>query len=143
MVNSAQAMASRRPVAGPDDGGGGAYGRSLFAGVILFIAGTFQALLGVVALFTNTIYGKPPGYLFKLDATSWGWVHLLLGLVVLAAGIGVVAAQGWARVVGIIVVAASALANFMFIPYYPAWALLIIALDVVVIWALSTYRPEY
>jgi hypothetical protein len=72
-----------------------------------------------------------------------GVIHLLVGLLVLFAGVAVMSGQTWARVFGIILAGLSALAaNFMFIPYYPFWSLLIIALDVFVIWALAVYHPK-
>jgi hypothetical protein len=80
--------------------------------------------------------------MFQFDVTTWGWIHLLVGLLVLFAGIAVMSGQTWARAIGIILAGLSALANFVFIPYYPFWSLLIIALDVFVIWALAVYHPE-
>jgi hypothetical protein len=81
-------------------------------------------------------------YLFKFDATTWGWIHLLLGVVVAFAGWGLLSGRTWARVVGITLAVLSAIANFAFIPYYPFWSLLIIALDVFVIWAIAAHGGE-
>jgi hypothetical protein len=74
-------------------------------------------------------------YVFQLDATTWGWIHLLVGLLVAFAGYGLLSGKTWARVVAITLAVLSAVANFLFIPYYPFWSLLIITLDVFVIWA--------
>ena len=69
-------------------------------------------------------------------------MHLILGIIGIAVGLGVLAGQSWARVVGIILAVVGALANFAFIPYYPIWSLLIIGLYVLVMWALSTQMRE-
>lgn len=118
---------------------GWAAGLALFASVIMMMTGVFQAVVGVAALVEDEFYVLTPSYAYQVDVTTWGWVHLLLGIVIALAGWGVVAGQAWGRVVGIILAALSAVANFFFIPYYPVWSLLIIALDVFVIWALSVY----
>ena len=117
---------------------GWATGLILFAGVMMIMSGGFQALTGLVALFENEFYVTTPNYFLQFDATSWGWIHLLLGLVVLCAGFAVLSNQTWGRVVGIILAVISALANFAFIPYYPFWSMMIIALDVFIIWALAS-----
>jgi hypothetical protein len=62
-------------------------------------------------------------YLFQFDITTWGWIHLILGIVVALAGVGLLAGRTWARVVGITLAVLSAIANFMFIPHHPLWAL--------------------
>jgi hypothetical protein len=87
-----------------------------------------------VATFENEFYVATRNYLFQFDATSWGWIHLLVGLIVAFAGWGLLSGRTWARVVGITLAVVSAITNFLFIPYYPFWALLIITLDVFVIW---------
>ncbi|MCW2805337.1 MAG: hypothetical protein QOF52_2790 [Propionibacteriaceae bacterium] len=119
-----------------------AAGFILFAGVIMIMAGIFQFLAGLVALFQNDFYVSTPRYLLEFDATSWGWIHLLVGALVALAGFGVLAGQTWGRVVGIGLAVLSALANFAFIPYSPFWSLTIIALDVLVIWALAAHGRE-
>ncbi len=124
---------------GRQDPGAWATGLILFAGIMMLMAGGFQAFTGAVALFEDEFYVTTPNYIVEFDATSWGWIHLLLGLVVLFAGIGVLSGQTWARVVGITLAVVSALANFAFIPYYPFWSIMIITLDVFIIWALSVH----
>jgi hypothetical protein len=143
MVDQATGMSSRQPVIEQSDGGGAAQGFAVFAGVLMIMAGAYEAFVGLVALFSKSFYLHTSDYVFKFDVTGWGWVHVLVALVILAAGVGVLYGQTWARAVGIGVAAVSAVANFLFIPYYPVWALLIIALDVVVIWALANFRPTY
>jgi hypothetical protein len=108
----------------------------------MIMSGAFEALVGLVGLFANEVYVSTRNYLFQFDVTTWGWIHLLVGLLIVFAGFGVVSGQTWARVVAITLAGFSALANFAFIPYFPFWSLLIIALDVVVIWALAVYDPK-
>jgi hypothetical protein len=106
------------------------------------MAGGFQAIAGLVAIFENEFYTTTRNYILEFDVTTWGWIHLLLGLVVLFAGFAVLSGQTWGRVIGIILAGISALANFAFIPYYPVWSLVIIALDVFVIWALAAHGRD-
>jgi hypothetical protein len=117
-------------------------GLSLFAGIIMIIGGLFNAMEGVVALARNEVYVATPRYLFAFDLTTWGWIQIIVGVAVVAAGVGVVTGQLWGRLVGMTLAALSMLANFAFIPYYPAWSLLIIALNVFVIWALCVYNRD-
>ena len=117
-------------------------GLSLFAGILMIITGLFNAMEGVVALARNEIYAVTPRYIFAIDLTTWGWIQVILGIVVLAAGVGVITGQLWGRVVGITIATLTMLANFAFIPYYPIWSLLIIALNVFVIWALCAYDRD-
>lgn len=111
----------------------------LFAGIMMITIGVFEAIAGFAAILEDKFYVVAPNYIYEFDVTTWGWIHLILGVVVGIAGWGVIAAQMWARVVGITVAVLSAVANFFFIPYYPFWSLLIIALDVFVIWTLCVY----
>ena len=121
---------------------GAAVGFILFAALMMIMAGVFQALQGLVAIFENEFYVPTRNYLFQFDATTWGWTHLILGLLVAFAGWGLLSGRTWARAVGITVALVSATANFLFIPYYPFWALTVIALDIFVIWALAAHGGE-
>ena len=121
---------------------GGAVGLILFASMLMILAGSFQAFTGLVAVFENEFYVATPNYLFQFDVTTWGWIHLLGGLVVAAAGVAVLSGRVWGRAVGITLAVLSAIVNFLFIPYYPFWSLLIITLDIFVIWALSVHGRD-
>ena len=115
-------------------------GMTTFAGVMLIIAGAFDVIEGLVALFRNEVYAAGREYVFAFDLTTWGWTHLIVGAVVAAAGFAVLSGQVWGRSVGVALAVLSMLANFLFIPYYPVWSLLIIALNFFVIWALIAYK---
>lgn len=118
---------------------GWAVGFVVFAAVMMMIIGAFQVIAGVAAIFEDDFFVVGPNYLYDVDVTAWGWIHLILGVIMFCAGLGVMSGAAWARVVGITLASLSAIANFFFIPYYPLWSILVIALDVAVIWALSVY----
>jgi hypothetical protein len=125
---------------------GAAVGWIFFASIMLLIIGFMQVFAGIAALAKDgsTIYANVAdnSYILSLDTTSWGWWHILLGIIVILAGIGVLAGRVWARTVGVIVAAISAIANFAFIPIYPVWAIVIIAIDVTIIWALTAHGRD-
>lgn len=114
-----------------------AAGLTVFAAVMMMMIGAFQAIQGIIALANDTFYVVGQEYVFQFDVTTWGWIHLILGVVVAVAGYFVLQAKVWARTVGVIVAVISALFNFAWLPYYPVWSILIIALNVFVIWALT------
>jgi hypothetical protein len=115
----------------------------MFASVMLILVGTFQAIAGLVALFNDEYYLVTRNDLvISLDYTTWGWVHLLLGIVVAGAGLGLAVGQMWARVVGILVALLSAVVNIAFLAAYPVWSTIMITIDVLVIWALTVHGKE-
>ena len=110
--------------------------------MMMMIGGVWHAMAGIAALVHDDIYVTTPEYLHSFDLTVWGWVQLLLGILVAVAGLAILKGQIWARFVGIIIACLSLIASFIFMPLYPLWSLSIIALDVFVIWALANYRRE-
>ena len=124
---------------GEQDVSGWASGGITFAATVLAIVGTFQILDGLVAIFNDDFYLRTENYTFNLDVSAWGWIHLLLGILFVATAWGLYSGSTWAGVTAIVVASLSAIANFLFIPYYPFWSILVIALNVWVIWALT--RP--
>jgi hypothetical protein len=121
---------------------GMAVGITVSAAVILILAGVLHAMQGVVGLANNEFYVTTQNWIFKFDATTWGWVHILVGLIAIGTGIGLFYGAVWARTVGVIVAAVSVFANFVWLPYYPVWAILIIAFDFFVIWALTAHGRD-
>jgi hypothetical protein len=118
---------------------GWAAGGIVFAACVLTIIGAFQVIAGLTAIFDDEFFVVAENYTFDLDVSAWGWIHLILGVLLLATGLGLFGRQGWAGVTAIMLATLSAVVNFFFIPYYPVWAIVVIALDVWVIWALT--RP--
>jgi hypothetical protein len=107
-----------------------------YAGIMLVITGVLQVMEGIATLFQNTIFSPTVDYIFDLDPTIWGWVHIVVGILLGAAGFYLFYGKLWARIVGIAAAFLGALSNFLYIPFYPVWSVLIIALDLLVIWAL-------
>lgn len=118
---------------------GWAAGGVAFAAALMAMIGSFQVLAGLVAIIDDDFHVLARGYTFELDVTTWGWIHLILGLVVAAAGFALFAQAAWAGAVAIVAAFLTAVANFLFLPYYPVWSLVVIALCVWVIWAVT--RP--
>jgi hypothetical protein len=134
-------MAEHGPAIGRETTSDG-WGLVVFAGVMMILLGIFHALAGLTAILKDRFFVSTPNYLISVDVTSWGWIHLIGGAVVAVAGFFVFSGAAWARAIGIGLAVLSAIANFLFIPYYPLWSLLMIALDVFVIWALARHGRE-
>jgi len=123
--------------------GTGWMGWIMFAGVMMLLMGAFHAIQGLVALFQDTYYlVAEQGLIVQADYTTWGWVHLILGAVVVLAGIALLAGQMWARIVAVILAFGSALVNIAFLGAYPLWSLMMIAVDVLVIYAVTVHGKE-
>ncbi len=121
---------------------GAAYGGIVFAAMLMILAGTFQLVEGLVALFNDDFYVRGQEYIFRFDLTTWGWIHLVVGLVVALAGGALLSGRVWARTVAVILAALSIVASFLWLPYYPIWSLTVIAFDVFVIWALVAHGRD-
>jgi hypothetical protein len=119
-----------------------AHGVAVFAGIVLMLAGAFQALQAISAIVNDQYIVVLPNYVYALDLTVWGWVHLLIGLALLAIGISLLLGQPWARMAGIVVAALAAVINFTWLPHSPLWAIVLIAIDILVIWALISIRQQ-
>ncbi|HLT10198.1 MAG TPA: hypothetical protein VK028_05255 [Micromonosporaceae bacterium] len=115
-----------------------AAGGTIFAATLMVVLGIFHILIGIAAIARETFFAVSDDYLYLWNATAWGWIHLIAGIIVALAGFALYTGQTWARAVAITLAVISAVANFFFIPYYPFWALLLIAMDVFIIWAVAT-----
>jgi hypothetical protein len=113
-----------------------------FAGFMMIMIGVFHAIAGIAGIAKDQFYVLGPKYVFEFDATTWGWIHLIGGIIVVIAGFSLFSGAVWARTVGVIVAAISAIANFAWLPYYPVWAIVILTIDVLVIWALIAHGRE-
>jgi hypothetical protein len=130
---------SGRPEARPSSW---AVGFTFFAAFIMLMIGAFQVIAGLAAIFENEFFVVSQKYAFEVDVSAWGWIHLLIGLVVLSAGFGLFSGAVWARTLGVIIAVISAIANFLFLPFYPVGSILIIVIDVTVIWALTAHGRD-
>ncbi|MFE1378832.1 hypothetical protein ACFW6S_07805 [Streptomyces sp. NPDC058740] len=113
-----------------------ASGGTLFGGVVLSIVGVLDIFQGIAAIAKDDVYTRVGDYVFKFDLTAWGWIHLILGILGVLVGLGLLAGQNWARGAGIFIASLTIISNFMWLPYTPWWALILIAVSVFVIWAL-------
>ena len=113
-----------------------------FAGVMMIISGGLNALYGLVAVVNDEWVVWTNRTELLVDISQWGWIHLIVGLVMVFAGFGVFSGHFLARTVGVIAAAISLIANFAFIPAYPLWALVVVTIDVLIIWALTTHGSE-
>jgi hypothetical protein len=119
-----------------------AVGTTAAAAIILIIGGVCHAMQGFVGIATNEFYVTTQKWIFQFDVTTWGWIHVIVGVVAVLAGIGLFTGAVWARAVAVLVAAISILVNFAWLPYYPVWSILIIAFDVFVIWALTAHGRD-
>jgi hypothetical protein len=109
----------------------------------LILLGFFQAIQGLVAIFDPGYYlVGPEGLVVNVDYTAWGWTHLIVGLLAIAAGAGLLMGNTVARVVGVVLAVVSAVLNLAFIAAYPVWSTIVIALDVIVIYAIVVHGRE-
>lgn len=113
-----------------------------FAGVMLYLVGFFHLIAGFAALFTDTVYYIGESNIWMLDYTQWGWVHIIGGLLAIWAASSLVSGQLFGRTVAIVVAVLSAVANTLFIPIYPLWSLLMIAVAVLVIYAVVVHGGD-
>jgi hypothetical protein len=119
-----------------------AVGFTVFAGTMMIVIGVLHAIQGIVAIADDTFYVVGQEWVFSLDVTTWGWVHLILGIVVAFAGFFVFRGSVWARAIGVVVASLSAIVNFAWLPYYPVWGIVVIAIDVFAIWALTAHGRD-
>jgi hypothetical protein len=134
--------------AGPSDEdysgkGGLADVTATFAGVLLMLASLFDILQGLSAVHDDDLYAAGTEYLYKLNVTAWGWLHIVIGLVGVAVSIGILMRKRWGQVVGMVVASISILTNFVSLPVYPVWSAFIIAFMFAVIWSLSYQLKNY
>ncbi|HVQ18086.1 MAG TPA: hypothetical protein VMT27_03500 [Actinomycetes bacterium] len=114
-----------------------------FAGVMMVLLGTFHAIQGLVALFQDEYFlVAKSGLTVHVDYTAWGWVHLILGIIIAGAGFALFTGKTWARALGVVIVMISAVVNIGFLAAYPIWSVLMIAVDILVIWALIVHGAE-
>ena len=129
----------------------GSYGRGptawagwvVFGGVMLIMMGTFQVIEGLIALFDDGFYlVRPSGLVVSVDYSTWGWTHIIIGVVAVLAGAGLLAGNMAARIVGVGIAFLSALVNLAFIAAYPVWSVILITLDVIVMYAIIVHGRE-
>ncbi|HEY4602722.1 MAG TPA: hypothetical protein VIH08_00120 [Blastococcus sp.] len=115
----------------------------VFGGVMLIMLGAFQIIQGLVALFDDGFYlVASNGLVVNVNYNTWGWVHTVIGVIGVLAGLGLLTGNMVARVVGVAVAFLSALVNVAFISAYPVWSTILITIDVIVIYAIIVHGRE-
>ena len=114
-----------------------------FAGVLLIVTGLFDMLQGLAAVADPDFYAAGSDYLYRINVSAWGWIHLILGVLSVVVGGAIIARAAWGQVIGMIVAGLAMLTNFAFLPYYPWWSVTIIVFNGFVIWALSVRLRHY
>ena len=120
----------------------GAVGWTMFAGFVMILVGSMHAIWGLVAIINDAFYTSVSEYFLKFNVSTWGWIHVLAGIIFVLAGFAVFSGAVWARTIGVIMALVSAIANFASLPYYPVWAICMIAIDVAIIWALTVHGRD-
>lgn len=113
-----------------------------FASLMMMLVGGFQAIAGLVALFKDDFYLVTAKSLLVFDYSTWGWIHLLMGIVIFMAGVALMNGATWARMVGVLLAGISLFANMAFLSAYPLWSILMIVVDIMVIYALTVHGDE-
>ena len=119
-----------------------AEGLMVFAAVTLMLAGLLDIFRGIMGIAEDDIFVTTRNYVFAFDLTGWGWIHLALGAVAVIVSLGLFTGATWARVLGVGIAALIVIANFLSLPYYPVWSVVMIAFSAFVIWALCVVKPE-
>jgi hypothetical protein len=119
-----------------------AAGWATFAGLMMILVGLFHAISGLAEVVDPDSYAVTENYVFKLSSDAWGWIHLLGGIIIFFAGFAIFRGAVWGRTVGVILAIVSAFAAFAWLPYAPVSAIVIIAIDITVIWALTAHGRD-
>lgn len=121
---------------------GAAIGWSVFAAYMMMMIGAFQAIAGLAAILKDDYFVVGREYLYELDVTTWGWIHLFVGILVFVCGLGIFSGNVLARSVGVVIAIGSAISAFAWLPYQPVWSSILIAINVAVIWALTVHGRD-
>ncbi|GGS27987.1 MULTISPECIES: DUF7144 family membrane protein [Streptomyces] len=111
-------------------------GLTVFAAVTLMLVGVLDIFRGIMGIAEDDVFVTTQNYVFKFDLTAWGWTHLVLGAIAVLVGLGLGRGALWARISGVVIAGLVVIANFLSLPYYPVWSVVMIAFSGFVIWAL-------
>jgi len=114
------------------------------AAIVLMISAIMIVLQGISALVGDkSLIAVPDSYVYRLNPTAWGWIHIILGVLVGAVAIGLFRGELWARVSAIVIASIAIVSMFMWLPYSPIWSIVVIALDIFVIWAIANWDSPW
>ena len=111
-------------------------GWTVVAAVLMIVGGILAIFEGIAAIAKDDLFVRTANYAFRFNLSSWGWIHLILGIVIALAGFALFSGAVWARALGVVLAGLSLIANFLWLPYYPFWAFVLIAVNLFIIWAL-------
>lgn len=117
---------------------GWAVGGTILAAALMVLLGIWGIFIGIAAIASDVVFVTTPSYTYGLDLSAWGWVHLILGVIAVLAGLALFTGATWARLVGLILAVLVAINYFLFLPFYPLWSIVVIALSIFIIWSLAT-----
>lgn len=119
-----------------------AEGFTLAGGSLLMIVGVLDLCRGIMAVAKDDVFVNTPNYIFQFNLTSWGWIHVVLGAIAVIVSLGLFRTATWARAAGVIIAGLVIIANFLSMPYYPLWSIVMIAIAGLIIWALCVVRRD-
>ena len=125
-----------------DKPSGWAIGWTTFAALMMMLIGFWHAMAGLIAIIDDSFYAAGREYVFRFNTTTWGWIHLIVGIIVLLAGVGLFRGAVWARTIGVIMATVSGIVGFAWLPYFPVWGVIFITGAVAVIWALTAHGRD-
>jgi len=117
-------------------------GWAALAAVLMLIAGIWGVIVGIAGIAQDDLIVATDDWTLQLSITTWGWIHLIVGIVFILSGIGIFTGNVLARTVAVIVAGIGAIVNFAWMPYYPVWSIVLIAVDVAIIWALTAHGRD-
>ncbi|GAA3128318.1 hypothetical protein GCM10010449_56980 [Streptomyces rectiviolaceus] len=119
-----------------------ASGGTMFAGVLMLVYGILGILEGIAGIAKDDVYARIGDYVYKFNLTTWGWIHLVLGILIAVTGYGILKGATWGKAGGVALASLAVVVHFMWLPYQPIWALISIAIGIFVIWALCTDHSD-
>ena len=125
-----------------DKPSGWAIGWTTFAALMMMLIGFWHAMAGLIAIIDDSFYAAGREYVFRFNTTTWGWIHLIVGIIVLLAGVGLFRGAVWARTIGVIMATVSGIVGFAWLPYFPVWGVIFITGAGAVIWALTAHGRD-
>lgn len=129
--------------AGPPASNPWAVGTTWAAAALLLVGSILAFFQGIAAVANDeSLVLVSDDYIYSFSLTTWGWIHIVLGVIGVCIAIGMFVGATWARVCAIIIASLSIVANFLWLPYTPWWSILIIAIDVLVIWAVANWSGD-
>ncbi|MGW1024728.1 DUF7144 family membrane protein [Streptomyces sp. NPDC002577] len=112
------------------------------AAVLMIFGGIMAIFAGIAAIANDNVFVVHNTFVYAFNLTGWGWVHMILGVLIAVAGVALFTGATWARVTGVVLAGLSMIANFVWLPYAPVWSIVLIVMDGFIIWALCSPRRE-